>query len=169
VNRGIVALIGIVVLAAAGCGGGDGGGGDGGERLTKSQYEERIQALDKRLGSKATAFGVLINDLVNEPAKSDLDAVARATKEFQDVATEAVDEYEQINPPEEVDDLHRRLTDGTRAFVGDLDALRDEADKGNREAAAREAAKARTGDLDSIRDLAKVTQEFIDKGYDLKA
>ncbi len=166
--RLILAPIALASLALAGCGGGDGGGGEG-DRLTKAGYEQAIQGLDRKLSAQSTEFGTLVGELAREPAKADLKRVETETADFQEAARGAVDEYAKINPPEEVNDLHDRLTTGTGEFVDDLDELRETAADGDRDAAAAEANKLQTGEFDSIKELSKVTQEFIAKGYDLKS
>lgn len=153
------------VLAVAGCGGG--GGGGKGERLTKEEYEAKIQAADKQTTEESTAFGLLLGQLAQSDKSVKLDKVAQATEKTQKAAREGADLYESLNPPEEVEDLNKRLADATRAFADDLDELKNAAADDDRGAAEKFAKKVTTGDLDSIGELAKVGLEFQKKGYKL--
>ena len=154
-----------LVLAVAGCGGG--GGGGGGERLTKEEYEQRLQRIDDETTKESQKFGLLLGQLATTPSTVDLDEVAKQTEATQTTARKAAEEYEALNPPEEVEDLNERLAKGTRAFADDLDELREAAGNDDRNEAAEFARKVQAGGLDSLKELAKVGDEFQKKGYKL--
>lgn len=160
------ALIGlVVVLAAAGCGGD--GGGDG-ERLTKAQYEERLQAIDAETTAVGQRLGGYLVQLVTSPSGVDLGEVATSTGATQKVVREAAEEYKALHPPAEAEDLNKRLAAGTRKLANDLDELRSAAEDGDRDGAAELARRLSAGNLDSLQELDAVRGKFRKKDYRLR-
>ena len=146
----------------AGCGS---GGGEGGDRLSKAEYEQKMQAIDAKRRSLLSEFGLLVGLIAQDPARADLSELAAKTAEAQEAARDTAEDFERLTPPEEVEDLHEKLIEGTREFAEDLDELREAAENDDRAAAARFARNFQN--LPSVQKLADAARDFLAKGYKL--
>jgi hypothetical protein len=155
-HRGAATLAAAALaLVAAGCGGGGGGGGD---RLSKSQYEKRIQSDGQEL---TTAFKPL-----NTPPTS-LKQLAAELKVGQDKLREAANDLDGLTPPKEIEADNSALVKGLRTLASELEGLRSAAAKGN--PALVQQALAKLQRSHALVDARRATDDMKKKGYKLGA
>jgi hypothetical protein len=153
--RRVALLLAVLVLAACG-GGGDGGGSTTsviqptGPRLTKAQYEAKLRTIGTRVGEE---LGTTLT-ATEKNSKEAIDKGVRALRRF-------ADELAAINPPQEIDQLHRRLVDGIRDFAEEVPDLIDRVSK----ATDPSDAFAIFLSSDAIKELGEVQQELEKRGY----
>jgi hypothetical protein len=153
-HRGVATLaVAALALVAAGC-----GGGGGGERLSKSQYEKRIQNDGQEL---TTAFKPL-----NTPPTS-LKQLAAELKVGQDKLREAANDLDGLTPPKEVEADNTALVKGLRTLANELEGLRSAAAKGN--PALVQQALGKLQRSHALVDARRATDDMKKKGYKLGA
>jgi hypothetical protein len=156
-RRSLLAVRPLIVLAvaasllAAGCGGGGGGGGATSKPLTKAEYQSKLQAIAKEVGSNIQVSSS------KKPTKKDLEQVEKALNAF-------ADELEKVSPPAEVSKVHADLIDALRKLGHDLGGIFDKLDQTKGDPSAAIAAFL---GAPAIKALLEVQQEFKAKGYDL--
>jgi hypothetical protein len=143
-----VVLAAALAALAAGCGGG--GGGD--ERLSKSEYETQIGAIDAGLFAALQAVGSA------RTAKATLTALERCQAEFERLATE----LEAISPPKDVEAEHEELTTGVREFPEELNPIIARVAGGNR------LAIAGVQSMPAMTKMIRATAGINHKGYVLR-
>jgi hypothetical protein len=151
-HRGAATLAAVAIaLVAAGC-----GGGGGGSRLSKSQYEQRIQKDGQEI---TNVFKPL-----NSPARS-LSQLADELKVGQDKLRQAADDLDKAKPPKDVEADNAALVKGLRKLADELDVLRRAAAKGD----PKLVQTALTGLQKShaLVDARKATDDMKKKGYKL--
>jgi soluble cytochrome b562 len=151
-HRGAATLAALALaVVVAGCGGGGGGGGG---RLSKSEYEQRIQKDGKEIT-------VVFKPLSKPP--SSLDQLAKEIKTGQDKLREAAADLDGVTPPKEVEHDNDVLVAGLRKLADQLEPLRKGADKGD----VKLVQKAVT-DLQnsrSLKEAQRATEDMKKKGY----
>lgn len=105
-----------IVLAAASLGVVAGCGGE--ERLSREEFSERLQSIDRRGSERWGRVAQRANDLKpDQPLPADLKQPMRELVEFQ---RQTADELEELNPPEdakgEVEKLIEALRERTEIF-----------------------------------------------------
>jgi hypothetical protein len=135
-----------VGLLLAGCG--------GEERLSKSEYEQKVQVVyaDVQQAFRET----------NVKAQSHL---ADRVEAAQEQLREASEELEAVEPPKDVEEDNEEIVEGMRDYADDLDELREAAARGDR--GAIESFNARIAEKKSVRKIAEAAEEMKFKGYDL--
>jgi len=157
-HRGLATLAALMLgLAAAGCGGG-GGNGDG-DRLSKSEYEARIQNDAREI--QQSVFGAL-----NARPKS-LGALATTLGKSQDKLREIAADLESVTPPEEIEADNERLAKGLRKLADLLDPVRKAAQDNDLERVQKAVVDLqRTNALKEAQDAAADMKK---KGYKIGA
>ncbi len=156
-HRGAATLAVLALaLAAAGCGGGggDGGNGDGGTRLSKTQYEARVQKDGQEIKN---VFAPL-----STPPKS-LQQLAENIEKGQKKLREAADDLEKDTPPEDVEHDNAVLAAGLRKLADGLEPLREGAAKGDVQMVQKAVADLQKSD--ALKDAQKATNDMKEKGY----
>jgi hypothetical protein len=158
-HRGVVTLAALALaaaLAAAGCGGNGGNGGNGGSRLSKTQYEARIQK-----------DGADIRDAFTPLSRrtSSLDELAKNIKAGQDKLRSAADDLGSITPPSEIEGDNKLLVAGLRKLVALLEPLRKGAAKGDPKLVQKAVQELQQSK--ALQDAQKATQDMKKKGYKL--
>jgi hypothetical protein len=102
----------LLCLAAAGCGGGGGGGGD---RLSAAEYREQADAICKQADEDLRALpqpksAAELNDFVDK---------------VEPIVNGAVDDLDDLNPPEDLEQAHDRWVNQNRDVLNALDDLRN--------------------------------------------
>lgn len=145
---GSVAIVGAAVVLA-GCGGSGGGG-----RLSKSQYEQKLQAEGKSLQSAFTGIS-------GNP--SSLKDLAKSVGQAQQAADKAANDLNAVNPPADVAADNAKLVKALHVIAGEMGKLKSAADKGDQAAAAKVSQ-----DLDAsaaLKDAQAATNDLKKKGY----
>ena len=147
--RKLLILLGLVALLATGCGG---GGGSESKPLTKAEYQAQLEQTAKEIGDKVGK------------TQKDIDKMTDAElKQFTDVVHEFADKLEEINPPAEVANLHKRLVQAMNDLA---DEFPDTAKKLKAAKGPGEGIKIVFG-TKAIGELVRLGYEFKSKGYDL--
>jgi hypothetical protein len=151
-------LLAGLVLALAACGGGGGGGG-GGDRLTKSEYEKKVQTEGAKIRD---AF-----QSTNVQNANDLGELAKNVKKGQKELRDAADRLDNVNPPKEIENDHNDLVDAMHSLADELDpfikALEKKDTKGIQKAAQN------LSNSSAVKKAEKAVADMKKKGYDLGA
>ena len=118
-NRKLVmgAVVAALAIVAAGCG----GGGGGGSALSKEEYSSQLNKICTELNDKNKAIG--------DPQS--IDEVVTKGPQLQDAFQSAIDEVEDLNPPDELKDAHERFLSLGKQIHSKIDNLIDAAKETN--------------------------------------
>lgn len=148
--RWLAAVAAFALLApATGCG--------GSEPASKSEYEERVGAIQDRVEAAASRL---------QPGVSQLAApggIAGQFKEAQGTLRGAADELEDIEPPADIAGQHEQMTAGVRQFADDLEPAAKAAEGGN--LAQLQAALRGLEQLPSAQQVRSAIEEIQRQGY----
>ena len=138
-------LVAILAASAAGCGG----------ELSKSEYEEKVQAewADVQAAFQATAVG------------SDLDDLAEATKRAQDELRQSADDLDDVDAPKAVEELNEELAQALRGYADDLDAVVEAAEEGDARRITEFNRRISTNRW--ILQIREIAEQMTAKGYSL--
>jgi hypothetical protein len=149
-------LAALLLTVAVGCGS-SGGGGSGGSRLSKSQYEKKVQAEGSKIKAafrSASAAGA-----------GDFDTLAKNVEKGQKELRAAADRLGQVNPPKEIENAHNQLVDAMHGLADALDpfisALKAH-DVKKIQKTAQDISKS-----PAVAKAQKAVNEMKKKGYDL--
>jgi hypothetical protein len=149
-HRGVATLaVGVLCLVAAGCGGGGG-------RLSKSQYEQHLQADGQAI---TKAFKPL------STAPSSLTELAGELKVGEGKLHDAADDLGGVKPPKEVEKDNDALVSGLRKLADELEALRKAAEKKDPQLVQKTLAELRSSH--ALVDARNATDDMKKKGYKL--
>ena len=130
----------------AGCGGGG--------RLTKSQYEDRLQ-------SDGTRLTAAVQQLTRATSKDEFQADVGDVQHALDSAAGSLD---GVTPPSDVAGANDRLVDGLRGLAEDFGQVKAAADEGI-DVATRKARQITTGA--ASREARQAIEELRRHGYDV--
>ena len=134
---------------ATGCG--------GSEPASKSEYEERVGAIQARVEAAASRL---------QPGVSQLAApggIAGQFKEAQETLRAAADDLEDVEPPADIAGPHEQLTAGIRQFADDLEPAAKAAEGGN--LAQLQAALRGLEQLPSAQQVRSAIDQIQRQGY----
>jgi hypothetical protein len=116
VNKKLVtgAVVAALAIVAAGC-----GGGGGGNSLSKEEYSSQLNKICTELNDKNNAIG--------DPGS--IDDVVTKGPQLQEAFQSAIDEVENLNPPDELKDAHERFLSLGKQIHSKIDDLIDAAKK----------------------------------------
>lgn len=135
-------------------------GGCGGEdRLSKAEYESRMQRVAATLQTATDRLGGEASD------PRDTQAAARALAGMGQALDRAADGVADLEPPEDVEKPHDSFVAGLRAFAGDMRKVAALARRGDR--LQIQAFANGLGSLASTRRIASASEEIKRKGYDI--
>jgi HAMP domain-containing protein len=136
----------LAVLSLAACGGDD--------RLSKREYEEKVRSEYADVQEAFLATGGAQGD-----------ELAARIEDAQQELRDAADELDEIDPPEEVEKENEEVVEGMREYAGDLDELREAAERGDQQAI--DAFNERIAKNEAVEQIAEAAEEMKFKGYDL--
>jgi hypothetical protein len=139
----------LAVAVLAGCGG-------GGDRLSKGEYEQRMQEIGAELRT-ATAG---ISDLGQT---RDLDKLADGLADFQGRLDEAADDVDAISPPAIVEQETDEIAEALHAFADTFGEMEDAARDGDLPGVQRAQAEIASKGAEAQR----ATQSLERKGYEI--
>ena len=142
----LAALAAAIVLVFAGCGGGG--------RLSKAEYERKLQQAGREL---TTALRHLSASRSKVQFQKGVDGVERALND-------AADELDHSKPPQDVESANQRVVEGFRRLSDEFNAVKAAAEKGPD--AARQAGRAITTGTAS-REANQAIEEIKRRGYDV--
>jgi hypothetical protein len=126
------------------------------DRLTKRQYEQKVQSV---YGQVRVSFLELGHNA------GSLQDLATSVESAQQELRDAAEELEEIKPPEAVEEENEELVEGMRGYADDLDQLREAAADDN--AAGVQTFNAEIAGNESVARMAEAAEEMIHHGYDL--
>lgn len=144
------ALAAAVLVLGAGCG--------GQQRLTKAQYEHRVQVLYDQVRLAFQESGTNIPSLA---------ALAPRVRRAQRELRRAAEELSKLKPPKEVAEANHEVAEGLEAYADDLDRLRAAALAGD--AGRVRAFEEGVAQNESVKRVEEAAEEMKAKGYDLGA
>ena len=145
------ALTAALVALVAGCGGED--------RLSKAEYESRMQRVAATLQTSTDRLGGQASN------PRDTRAAATALAWLGRALERAADGVDDLEPPEEVEKPHDSFVAGLRAFAGDMRKVAALARRGDR--LQIQAFANGLSSLASTRRIARASAEIKRKGYDI--
>jgi hypothetical protein len=143
-------LAGILVLAvvAGGC------GGDGG-RLSKSEYEQRMQEIGTELRNASSALDF--------SQTRDLQKLADTIAEFRDRLENAASDVDDINPPEDAETETEQIGQALHAFADTFNKMESAA----REGKLQELQEAQAEIAAQGAEAQRATASLKRKGYNI--
>lgn len=139
-------MLGVLALAAC-----------GDERLSKSEYEQKLQSeyagVQQAFQATAASFG-----------QTDL---AGKIGDAQEELRAAAESLEHVEPPKEVEQENEEIVEGLREYADDLDDLREAAERNDLKTIT--AFADRIADNEAIHQIAEAAEEMKHKGYDVGA
>ncbi len=104
------------VVAIAGCGGGDGSNGGA---LSKEDYEAAMQSLQTDLQASAEELQAAFSDT------TDINAMSDGLSQTADLMSQASQDLDDIEPPDDVADAHQAMVDQSAAAAERLTEFAD--------------------------------------------
>jgi hypothetical protein len=142
-------LLILLIVVAAGCGGGDG-------RLSKTEYEQQMQAIGSELRAASSGIGDLSQT-------RDLDKLADTIADFRDRLDEAADDVDGLNPPGDVEEETDKIAEALHAFADTFGEMEDAARDGDLPALQNAQAEIATKGAEAQR----ATESLKQKGYEI--
>ena len=147
----ILPVLAAGALLVAGCGGGGGGGA-----LSKSQYEQRIQADGQAVQTAVKKVSA---------ATTSLDVLAKQVDSAEAAVKKAADDLDSLTPPKDAAADNTQIVAGLRAIGKGLDALKKAAKKGSMTDV--QAAALSLSDSPEIRAAQRAATDLKKKGYSI--
>jgi soluble cytochrome b562 len=141
-------LAAVIAAAVVGC------GGDGG-RLSKGEYEERMQEIGTELRNASSGLDF--------SQTSDLQRLADTIAEFRDRIEEAANEVDDLNPPEDAETETQQIGDTLHAFAETFDKMEESA----REGKLQELQAAQQELTAEGAEAERATESLKEKGYNI--
>jgi hypothetical protein len=139
-----------LVIALAGCGGGG--------RLSKSDYEQKLQANGQNVKS---AFAKVSG------SPSSLDQLAKQVGTAKDALDKAADDLDSANPPKDAEADNDKIVAALRSLSKEMDKLKTAADKGDAKLAQQ--VEQDIGNSAAVKDADAATTDLKKKGYQVGA
>ena len=153
VSRAVAVVAFAVVLAA--CGGPD--------RLTRSQYEQRVNRIGQNLSTTLT-------NTFNSPkltGAGSLKEAADVLRAGQRSIRIAADQLGRLNPPSQIEDVHEQLTKGFRDFDTAFGTFAQATEKGDLAAIQRFSQQVSDQTLPAMVEIQKAIDALKAKGFDI--
>jgi hypothetical protein len=172
-NRIVLLPLLLCVLALSACGGDDGGGGSTGSTgggggggtgtsgtsgggLSKSDYQDKLNAIMSKVQDQAKDLGNI------DP--TDTNALADSVEKAEGFLSGAVDDLKEIDPPADVAQAHDDLIAGIQANVAADKTAAEKLHDGDRAGAMKSLSDFTTGGASKILTAMKA---ILAKGYDI--
>jgi soluble cytochrome b562 len=139
------------------------GGGGGGSRLSKADYQTKVQAIGDE-------FSSTLDDVFSDPALQDPSSLTEAADVIRhgaDLIRQAADDLDALNPPAEVEATHDQFVAGFKAFADDLDGFAQATEDGDLDAIEQFNQQLNDESLDSMKQVQDAVDAFEAAGYDL--
>jgi chromosome segregation ATPase len=143
-----VALFAVLAVVAAGCG--------GDERLSKSEYEQRMQEIGSELETASSSLGDLSQT-------GNLERLADRIAEFRDRLEDGASDIDDLNPPEDAETETQEIADSLQAFA---DAF-GEMEQAARDGAVQELQQAQQEIAREGAEAQRAADALEAKGYDI--
>ena len=153
-KTGLVALAALALLAS-GCG--------GKARLTKAQYQQRVNQIGRQLSD--TLNKTFSSPQLQNPnsLKDAADVIRRGQRNLQDAAKR----FAALNPPEEIESIHGQFVRGLEHFARDFGRFAQVTEKGDLTALQRFSQQISDQSLPSMVEIEKAIDAMKAKGFDI--
>lgn len=154
VKKALVAVAAAALMLSA-CG--------GGSRLTKAEYERRVNQIGRQLST--TLQKTFADPQFQNPAS--LEEAAEVLRKGREDMEDAADRLDDVNPPEEIERIHDDFVEGIRDFANDFGRFADATEKGDLAALQRFGQQISDESLPSMIAINGATEALKAKGYDI--
>jgi hypothetical protein len=146
-------------LAIAGCGGDDDDGG-GGEPLSEEDYATEIESVLTTFGEESIALGTELSSAQTpEDLRSGVD-------DLQALTQTAVDDLNDITPPEEAAEGHETLTGALEGYLSDIEALASAVESDDPQEAEDAALAFQEAAVDVQKELGEAASQLEEAGIE---
>lgn len=148
-----------LALVAAGCGGGGGSGGGSGSggQLSKSDYEQKMQAIGT--DAKKSLNGLNLSNV------SDLKEIAKQTGVAKDKLNSVADQVASLNAPDNAKADNAKMVTGLRGLADELGKLQQAANKGDLKELQKVGNEFSTSQ--AVKDADDAAKDLKKKGYNI--
>jgi chromosome segregation ATPase len=153
-RAGLLVLVPVVVLAA-GCGGGGNNSSGGGERLSRSQYAAKADAICKKYNEKTKQIGNNSKTLAD---------VSKAFDQALPLLENALSEIKALKPPKSEQRQVDEWLAQSEVLKHDLQEVRDKAKAKDLKGVQDAFARASANDKQGTRLAAKLGMKICSKG-----
>ena len=144
-------------LAIAGCGGDDDDGG-GGEPLSEEDYATEIESVLTTFGEESISLGTELSSATTP------DELRSGVDDLQALTQTAVDELNDITPPEEAAEGHETLTGALEGYLSDIETLAGAVESDDPEAAQEAALQFQEAAVEVQSQLAEAASQLEEAG-----
>jgi hypothetical protein len=160
-KRKTALLAAAAALAIAGCGGDDDGGDEGGgEPLSESEYATEIQNILTTFGEESISLGTELSSATTP------DQLRTGVDDLQALTQSAVDDLNDIEPPEEAAEGHETLTGALEGYLSDIETLAGAVESDDPKAAQDAALEFQEAAVDVQSELADAASQLQDAGIE---
>jgi len=146
-------------LAITGCGGGDDDdGGGSGEPLSTDEYATEIEDVLTTFGEASVALGTELS------SASSPEEIRSGVDDLQSLTQTAVDDLNDITPPDDAAEGHETLTNALEGYLSDIDTLAEAVESDDPEAAQQAAVDFQKAAVDVQSQLAEAASQLEDAG-----
>ncbi len=147
-------------LAIAGCGGDDDDGGDSGEALSEEDYATEIESVLTTFGEESIALGTELSSAQTpEELRSGVD-------DLQALTQTAVDDLNDITPPEDAAEGHETLTGALEGYLSDIETLASAVESDDPQEAEEAALAFQEAAVDVQSELGEAASQLEEAGIE---
>ena len=147
-------------LAITGCGGDDDDGGGGGEPLSEEDYATEIESVLTTFGEESISLGTELSSATTP------DELRSGVDDLQALTQTAVDELNDITPPEEAAEGHETLTGALEGYLSDIETLASAVESDDPEAAQEAALQFQEAAVEVQSQLAEAASQLEEAGIE---
>ena len=147
-------------LAIAGCGGDDDDDGGGGEPLSEEDYATEIESVLTTFGEESISLGTELSSATTP------DELRSGVDDLQGLTQTAVDDLNDITPPEDAAEGHETLTGALEGYLSDIEALASAVESDDPEAAQEAALQFQEAAVEVQSQLAEAASQLEEAGIE---
>jgi hypothetical protein len=151
-KRKTALLAAAAAIAVAGCGGGD--------ELSEEDYATEVEDVLTTFGEESVALGTELSSATSP------DQLRSGVDELQALTQTAVDDLNDIEPPEDAAEGHETLTGALEGYLADIETLAAGVEGDDPEAAQEAALKFQEAAVDVQSELAEAASQLEEAGID---
>ncbi len=150
-------------LALAGCGGDDDDSGDSGdsgdgEALSEAEYTTEVEEVLTTFGENSVSLGTELSSATSP------DELRAGVDDLQALTQTAVDDLNDIAPPEAAEEGHETLTGALEGYLSDIETLAGAVESDDPEAAQEAALEFQEAATDVQSELAEAASQLQEAG-----
>ena len=145
-------LAATAALAVAGCGGGD--------ELSEEEYASEIESVLTTFGEESITLGTELSSATTP------DELRSGVDDLQALTQTAVDDLNEIEPPEDAAEGHETLTGALEGYLSDIEALAGAVESDDPEAAQEAALQFQEAAVEVQAQLAEAASQLEEAGIE---